>query len=158
MQDDDEGVPPSSVSLRLDAFSRGRRLLLSCSLIALDLSCPRSQSVTPDSRTQPCPRGTLIADQRGACAARPKGKNEKLPGGSLLLSRQLKFFPATGVARATPSFINLTFSSTTQPSLVLSWAPRKYRPPRPSFRPLSSPFVPHPPANLGCLLPRIAVT
>ena len=33
------------------------------------------------------------------------------------------------VARATPSFINLTFSSTTQPSLVLSWAPRKYRNP-----------------------------
>ena len=76
---------PSSVSL----FARHllpyrRRLLLSCSLIALDRSCPLSQSATPDSRTQPCP------------AARPKGKNEKLPGWSLLLSRQLKFFPATG--------------------------------------------------------------
>ena len=28
----------------------------------------------PDLRTQPLPRGTLIADQRRACAARPKGK------------------------------------------------------------------------------------
>ena len=64
---------PSRCSL--DTFSHSRRrLLLSCSLIALDLSCPRSQSAAPDSRTQPCPRGTLIADQRRACAARPKGK------------------------------------------------------------------------------------
>ena len=33
-----------------------------------------SHSNLPDSCTQPRPRGTLIADQRRACAARPKGK------------------------------------------------------------------------------------
>ena len=88
-------------------------------------------SANSDLCVQLCPRGMLIADRRRACAARPKGKNEKLPGGSLLLSRQLKFFPATGagrqVARATPCFHPIDFHITTQPSLVLSWAPRKYR-------------------------------
>ena len=48
-----------------------------------------SHSNLPDSCTQPRPRGTLIADQRRACAARPWGKagNERRkacfhPGGS----------------------------------------------------------------------------
>ena len=106
---------PSSVSL----FARHllpyrRRLLLSCSLIALDRSCPLSQSATPDSRTQPCP------------AARPKGKNEESPGWSLLRTERFKFFHATGgrVARATPSFIQAAFTSQTG-SLILSlYAPR----------------------------------
>ena len=61
------------------------------------------------------PRGTLIADQRRACAARPKGKNEESPGWSLLRTERFEFFPATGaggqVARATPSLIQLTFTS-----------------------------------------------
>ena len=93
---------PSSVPL----FARHllpyrRRLLLSCSLIALDRSCPLSQSATPDYRTQPCP------------AARPKGRNEESPGWSLLRTERFKFFPATGgrVARATPSFIQAAFTS-----------------------------------------------
>ena len=54
-------------------------------------------------------------NRRRACAARPKGKNEKLPEGSLLLSRQLKFFPATVGGRwaAVPpsSFIQAAFTS-----------------------------------------------
>ena len=55
-------------------------------------------------------------------------------------------FPCHGVARATPSFIQSAFTSTAQPSLVLSWAPRKYRPPAlPSLR---RPLVP-PPAELA---------
>ena len=49
-----------------------------------------------DSRAQLCPRGTLIADQRRACAARPQGKNEESPGRSLLQTERFKFFPATG--------------------------------------------------------------
>ena len=112
---------PSSVSL----FARHllpywRRLLLSCSFIILDRSCPLSQSATPDSRTQPCPRGTLIADQRGACAARPKGKNEESPGWSLLRTERFKFFPATGAhTSATLSFIQAAFTSQTG-SLFLS--------------------------------------
>ena len=74
------------------------------------------------------------ADRRSAraCAARPKGKNEESPGRSLLQTERFKFFPATGVARATPSFIQSAFTSTTQPSLILSWAPRKNRSPDPS--------------------------
>ena len=63
----------------------------------------------------PPPRGTLIADQRRACAARPKGKNEESPGWSLLRTERFEFFPATRagrqVARATPSLIQLTFTS-----------------------------------------------
>ena len=46
--------------------------------------------------TQLPPRGTLIADQRRACAARPKGKNEESPGWSLLRTERFEFFPATG--------------------------------------------------------------
>ena len=42
------------------------------------------------------PRGTLIADQRRACAARPKGENEESPGWSLLRTERFEFFPATG--------------------------------------------------------------
>ena len=45
------------------------------------------------------PRGTLIADQRRACAARPKGKNEESPGRSLLQTERFKFFPAAGAGR-----------------------------------------------------------
>ena len=89
---------PSSVSL----FARHllpywRRLLLSCSLIALDRSCPLSQSATPDSHTQPCP------------AARPKGKNEESPGWSLLRTERFKFFPATGGGSAAFQFYRLDF-------------------------------------------------
>ena len=58
-----------------------------------------SPPAAPDSRTQPCPRGTLIADQRRACAARPKGKNEESPGWSLLRTERFEFFPATGAHR-----------------------------------------------------------
>ncbi len=96
--------PPSSVPLLArHLLPYWRRLLLSCSLIALDRSCPLSQSVTPDSRTQPCP------------AARPKGKNEESPGWSLLRTERFKFFPATGgrqVARATPCFHPIDFHVT----------------------------------------------
>ena len=107
------GLRASSVSLLArHLLAYGRRLLLSCSLIALDRSCPRSQSVTPDSRTQPCPRGTLIADQRGACAARPKGKYSR---GRMALApiRTREFSLPRGRKTAAPpsSFINLTFAS-----------------------------------------------
>ena len=116
---------PSSVPLLArHLLPYWRRLLLSCSLIALDRSCPLSQSATPDSRTQPCP------------AARPKGRNEESPGWSLLRTERFKFFHATGgrVARATPSFIQAAFTSQTG-SLILSWAPRKNRPFLRSLRP-----------------------
>ena len=72
------------------------------------------------------PRGTLIADQRRACAARPKGKKAEARGRSLLQTGRFKFFPATGsqAPMSPPSFIQSTFTSHTG-SLVLSlYAPR----------------------------------
>ena len=44
-----------------------------------------------------------------SCCARPKGKNEESPGRSLLQTERFKFFPATGVARATPCFYPINF-------------------------------------------------
>ena len=41
-------------------------------------------------------RGTLIADQRRAGEARPKGKSRKRTEESLLSSRRFRLFPATG--------------------------------------------------------------
>ena len=84
---------PSSVSL----FARHllpywRRLLLSCSLIALDRSCPLSQSATPDSRTQPCPRGS---GQRSWTPGRAqhdrRGKMKSCLGGACSYPGNLSF-------------------------------------------------------------------
>ena len=81
----------------LDTFPRlGEGFYSYAVFMLVGRSIQQSQTDTNDQCIQSRPRGTLIADQRRACAARPKGKNEKLPGGSLLLTRQLKFFPATG--------------------------------------------------------------
>ena len=113
------------------------------------LSPQLSQIATPDFRTQSCPRGTLIADQRRACAARPKGKNEESPGWSLLRTERFEFFPATGaggqVARATPSLIQLTFTSHAG-SLLLSSLKKVTFPPFPrtplTCTPAASPCEP----------------
>ena len=115
--------------------------------VLLNYRSQRSLIFTPNKR----PRGTLIADQRRACAARPKGKNEKLPGGSLLLSRQLKFFPATGGGRwaAVPpsSFIPAAFTS--QRSLLWYFLGLQE-----STVPLVPPFVPpRPPSPRKFRLP-----
>ena len=99
--------------------------------------------------TQLRPRGTLIADQRRACAARPKGKNEESPGWSLLRTERFEFFPATGaggqVARATPSLIQLTFTSHAG-SLLLSSLKKVTFPPFPrtplTCTPAASPCEP----------------
>ena len=77
------------------------------------------------------PRGMLMESAQGVRST-AKGKNEESPGRSLLQTERFKFFPATGVARATPSFIQSAFTSAAQPSLILSWAPRKNRSPDPS--------------------------
>ena len=90
------------------------------------------------------PRGTLIADQRRAGKARPKGKNEESPGRSLLQTERFKFFPATGVARATPSFIQSTFTSHTG-SLLLSSLKKVTFSPSPRF-----PRIPSPAYALCC--------
>ena len=89
------------------------------------------------------PRGTLIADQRRACAARPKGKHSRgrmalapIRTREFSLPRERTEAGGGGrqVARATPSFIQSAFTSTAQPSLILSWASRKNRNPYSSSR------------------------
>ena len=81
-------------------------------------------TIAPWQRTAQLDAGLAKPDRRGKAEAN---------GGKLAFIRAVQAFTCHGagrqVARATPSFINLTFSSTTQPSLVLSWAPRKYRNP-----------------------------
>ena len=58
------------------------------------------------------PRGTLIADQRRACAARPKGKYSRGTDGACA-DPDTRIFPATGAYSPTPpsSLIQSTFTS-----------------------------------------------
>ena len=111
----------SSERLKPPTFSSRRRLLVA---VLPNYRYPPPLILTPNQ----CPRGTLIADQRRACAARPKGKNEESPGWSLLRTERFEFFPATGaggqVARATPSLIQLTFTSHAGSLLLSLYAPR----------------------------------
>ena len=86
-----------------------------------------------------CPRGTPILIGAG-WRSQTKGENEESPGRSLLQTERFKFFPATGVGGSAASqFNSIDFYVTTQPSLVLSWAPRKYRIPSPVPPFLTSP-------------------
>ena len=92
-------IPPHPSRYTLGTFSRlGEGFYRYALCKKLGCSCQLPHSTTPDSCIQPCPVARRC-NRRGVCAARPKGKNEKLPGGSLLLTRQLKFFPATGAGR-----------------------------------------------------------
>ena len=123
----------------LSTFSRlGEGFYSYAVFMLVGRSIQQSQTDTNDQCIQSRPRGTLIADQRRACAARPKGKNEESPGWSLLRTERFEFFPATGaggqVARATPSLIQLTFTSHAG-SLLLS-SLKKVTYPRPPVLPL----------------------
>ena len=70
----------------------------------------QSPPAAPGFRTQPRPRGTLIADQRRACAARPKGKysRERM---ALAPIRARRIFPATGAGGAAGGQGHSQFSS-----------------------------------------------
>ena len=109
---------PSSVPLLArHLLPYWRRLLLSCSLIALDRSCPLSQSATPDSHTQPCPaarpkgkysRGRMaLAPIRTREFSLPRGRGSRWPGPLPVLFKQLSrhtqvlcYFPCTPRATA----------------------------------------------------------
>ena len=125
-------VPPHPLRSAQHLPPSGGRLLLSCiSSCLTNLTNDRTQPrLSPASNHAPWQRTA----QLDAGLAKPdrRGKDEA-NGGKLAFIRAVQAFTCHGagrqVARATPSFINLTFSSTTQPSLVLSWAPRKYRNP-----------------------------
>ena len=102
IRDTNRCVPPHPLRYAQHLPPSGGRLLLLRIFIMLDQSYQLSHSAMPDSRAQLCPRGTLIADQRRACAARPRGKagSERRkscfhPGGSgFLLPRGLHASPA----------------------------------------------------------------
>ena len=112
----------------------------------------RNLAVLANYRTQPrqIPASNYApvarrCNRRGVCVARPKGKNEKLPGGACSYPGNLSFsLPRGWGGSAAFQFYQLDFYVTTQPSLVLSWAPRKYRPP--SFL-LSIPQKNEPPSS-----------
>ena len=110
---------------------RLRRSLSSRRSLWVDALSNYRQSLRRFFCTQPSPHGSGQRSWTQGWRSQTEGGKLKRTEESLLSSGRFRLSPATGrqVARATPSFINLTFSSTTQPSLVLSWAPRKYRNP-----------------------------
>ena len=154
IRDTNRCVPPHPLRYAQHLPPSGGRLLLLRIFIMLDQSYQLSHSAMPDSRVQLCPRGTLIADQRRACAARPRGKagSERRkacfhPGGS-------GFHLPRGWPGPLPVFIQLTFTSHTG-SLLLSSLKKVTSPSFPP-RPPSRPYFPdnwiksHTPAQMAC--------
>ena len=115
------------------------------SLLVSALSNYHQSLCKGSTATQLRPRGTLIADQRRACAARPKGKYSR---GRMTLApiRTREFsLPRGPIHRPRLPVLFQQLSRHTQPSLILSWSPRKNRspssllpfvPPRPTQKPL----------------------
>ena len=131
---------PSSVSLRLDAFSRlgeGFYSRALCKKVGYSIHLPLPAA--SNFRAQPSHpwQRTAQLDAR-ACVARPKGKSEGMTGRSLLQTRQRKIFPATGAAVPPSCFILAAFPSTTQ-VLCFFLDSRKKRPP--SFSSSPSPAI-----------------
>ena len=112
---------------------RLRRSLSSRRSLWVDALSNYRQSLRRFFCTQPSPHGSGQRSWTQGWRSQTEGGKQEANGGKLAFIRAVQAFTCHGagrqVARATPSFINLTFSSTTQPSLVLSWAPRKYRNP-----------------------------
>ena len=90
---------PRIRQLTLPASPQGEAFYCRCFLCHLDGLPQLPQSANSASRTQPRPRGTLIADQRRAGEARPKGKysRERM---ALAPIRARRIFPATGAGGA----------------------------------------------------------
>ena len=132
---------PSSVSLRLDTFSRlgeGFYSRALCKKVGYSIHLPLPAA--PNFRAQPSHpwQRTAQLDAR-ACVARPKGKSEGMTGRSLLQTRQRKIFPAMGHTATLPvCFIPAAFPSTTQ-VLCFFLDSRKKRPP--SFSSSPSPAI-----------------
>ena len=98
-------VPPHPSRYSIDTFPHLGEGFYS-HMLWKKLECLAQQSpvATPDFRTQLSPRGTLIADQRRAGEARPRGKSEGLTGRSLLQTRQHKVFTCHGGPFTGPAF------------------------------------------------------
>ena len=124
-------------------FSSRRRLLCSCAsqeTWPFYLTIANSRSRQMRANISP-----WHADRRSARGVRSTTEGEIFKGtDGACADPDTRIFPATGaggaaggrqVARATPSFIQSAFTSTAQPSLILSWAPRKNRTPYSKYRP-----------------------
>ena len=95
-------------------------------------SIQRSQIATNDKCTQPSPPWHTDFNRRGLAKPDRRG-NIQGNGWRLRRSGHAEFSLPRGTHAANFSAFQLhsiSFHVTTQPSLVLSWAPRKYRPPR----------------------------
>ena len=125
--------------IRLTAFatfSSRRRLFLSCDFQEtwlLFTTIAVSQFCFPYPTTPP-----WHADRRSAQGVRSTTEGETFKGtDGACADPDTRIFPATGAYSPTPpsSFIQSAFTSTAQPSLILSWAPRKNRTPYSKYRP-----------------------
>ena len=119
------------------SFSPRRSLLLSVLFMPLGCSTQLLLPAAPDFRTQPRPRGSGQHSWTQGVRSTTKGESRKRTEESLLSSGRFRLSPATGAGgQGHSQFYSIDFHVTTQPSLVLSWAPRKYRnllvPPSPS--------------------------
>ena len=112
------------------SFSPRRSLLLSVLFMPLGCSTQLLLPAAPDFRTQPRPRGSGQHSWTQGVRSTTKGESRKRTEESLLSSGRFRLSPATGAGgQGHSQFYSIDFHVTTQPSLVLSWAPRKYRPP-----------------------------
>ena len=175
-------TPPTRLHLisrdKPDSFSSRRSLLVaafsyiikkcipphpSCYSPFIVMRFARNLAVLANYRTQPrqIPASNYApvarrCNRRGLAKPDQGGKQET-NGGKLAFIRAFPAFTCHGGGAAVPpfSFISLTFTS--QRSLLWYFLGLQESTVPPSSL-LSSPLVPHPLANLGCLLPRIAVT
>ena len=123
-------VPPHPLRSAQHLPPSGGRLLLSCISSCLtnltnDRTQPRlipASNHAPWQRTAQLDAGLAKPDRRGK-AGSERRKACFHPGGSGF------HLPRGRGGSAAFQFYQLDFYVTTQPSLVLSWAPRKYRPP-----------------------------
>ena len=110
----------------------------------LGCSIQLSHSAMSDFCTQLCPRGTLIADQRGHAQHGQRGKMKNRPVGVYSEPNDSSFSLPRGarrqVVKVTPNLIQLTFTSQTGSLLLSSLKKVTFSP---SFlRPLLTPFLP----------------
>ena len=117
-------------------FSSRRRLLCSCAsqeTWPFYLTIANSRSRQMRANISP-----WHADRRSARGVRSTTEGEIFKGtDGACADPDTRIFPATGAYSPTPpsSFIQSAFTSTAQPSLILSWAPRKNRTPYSKYRP-----------------------
>ena len=95
----------------------------------LGFSHQLSQSAKSDSRAQPLPRGSEERSWTQGWRSQTEGEKQEANGGQLAFIRAVQAFTCHGAQNVSAAFqfYSTDFHVTTQPSLILSWAPRKNR-------------------------------